>query len=342
MARSQEPPLLFGNATDIGRQRDRNEDFLGYFRSDNRHLFVVADGMGGEAGGREASTTAIRQVQHIFETNPQGTPQVLLTDCVCAANAACVEYQQREPSLRGMGTTMDLLFIENRNAWWAHVGDSRIYRIRDGRAEQITEDHTRINQMVRTGMLTAEDAAEHPDRNILSRVVGRDSDIVPDLSPGPVELLDGDAFVLCSDGLHDSVKPNEIAWIVDRYGPQRACKRLVDLANERGGHDNITVQVVYKGMPKSAWQRMKTLTTIPPALSIKRKRGMRRAVIAAMALAAALLCWFAMHKWVSTSYQQSQPNLNTNVRKQLEAERGKGHRKAATPSGKQNNNPTEK
>jgi serine/threonine protein phosphatase PrpC len=257
-----EVPLLFSNASDPGRVRPANEDSFTYARAGERHLFVVADGMGGESGGRVASTTAVAQVRTVFEGSHGTTPPELLADSIRAANEACLARQAGDPDLAQMGTTIDLLLVEGDRAWWGHVGDSRIYRIAEGRASRLTRDHTRVQQMVEDGLLDPAEAQEHPQRNVLSRVVGRERDCQPDVTPEPIAVTPGDAFLLCSDGLTDVVTDEEIALVVSRSDPGRACRELIRLALSRGAPDNVTVQVVFRGRPRNAWERMKTLVPV--------------------------------------------------------------------------------
>lgn len=269
-------PLIFGNRSDVGRVRTVNEDFLGYFRIGERHLFLVADGMGGEAGGREASRIAVSAAQAVFEAQPGGPPPELLQAIIQEANRRCQELQAAHPELAGMGTTLDALLIEGDRAWYGHVGDSRTYLIRGGRPLQLARDHTMVQRMVDDGLISEAVAEDHPQRHVLSRVVGPSAQVEPEISQSPTLIKEGDCLVLCTDGLHDKVRPDEIAWVASQYGPQRACKRLVDLANERGGHDNITVQVVYRGAPLRAWQRKRSQCPIPESLSARGKEKPRR------------------------------------------------------------------
>lgn len=281
----KELPLLFSNLSEVGRVREKNEDSFAYSRVGERRLFVLADGMGGEAGGKTASETAVNAVQAVFEREPFVEACGLLLTAVREANAACLETKTASPELAGMGTTLDVLLIENATARWAHVGDSRIYLIREGEANQLTKDHTRIQQMVDSGLITAEDALEHPQRHILSRVVGQKTDLEPELSDVALELRNGDALLMCSDGLSDTVKSREIGWYVNRCGPRRACEKLVALANERGGHDNITVQIAHLGEARRFWEKVKTLAMPPPTVGAR--KGRRRLVVLGGAAVAA-------------------------------------------------------
>ncbi len=285
-------PLLYHNASDKGRVRQVNEDAFGAFQAGERRLFVVADGMGGEKGGQVASTSAVAAVREVFEAHPDAAPPALLQACVAHANEACLAVQRQDPELSQMGTTLELLLVEGDLAWWAHVGDSRIYRVTDGRARQETRDHTRIQQMLQDGLISAEDAADHPQRNVLSRVVGRERECVPDVTEQPIALKEGDAFLMCSDGLTDLVTDEEIASTVGRTDPGRGCKKLIDLAIARGAPDNVTVQIVYKGKPLSAWQRWRTQAPDPG----RRRRTSRvHYVVAGLAVVvAALLAGFGL------------------------------------------------
>jgi PPM family protein phosphatase len=279
MARNQKSlPLLFSNRSDVGRVRQVNEDYFGTFRSGDRQVFVVCDGMGGEAGGREASTTAVAAAQAVMERGASLRPLDIVRNSVEEAIQACDGRLAAQPELKGMGTTMDVLLVEGDRAWWAHIGDSRIYHIRDGKVTQLTKDHTLVQRMVDDGLLSAEDALEHPQRHVLNRVVGPGRTEPPDLSLVPLRLEKGDALVMCTDGLYDKVSASEIEWVVTRFGPERGCKRLIKLANERGGHDNITVQIVFFGQPRLSWQKMKSYARMPIQTTRPRPKRSRRVV----------------------------------------------------------------
>jgi serine/threonine protein phosphatase PrpC len=236
----------------------------------------------------------VAQVRAVFEGSDGAAPPELLTGGIRAANEACLARQAEDPELAQMGTTIDLLLVEGDRAWWGHVGDSRIYRIADGRATRLTRDHTRVQQMVEDGFLTPAEAAEHPQRNVLSRVVGRERDCHADVTAEPVPVAVGDAFLLCSDGLTDVVTDEEIALVVSRSDPGRACRELIRLALSRGAPDNVTVQVVFRGRPRSAWERMKTLVpssgrSLPGrAARLPGRPLTRRVLVAALLIALAV------------------------------------------------------
>ena len=230
--------LRYGSASDTGRVRSNNQD--AWLEADT--LFAVADGMGGHTGGEVASSVA---VQALRDYRDEG-----LTRAVKFANRAVWARADDEPALRGMGTTMtalslvpapeedggDLLLIAN-------VGDSRTYLLRDGELTQLTEDHSLVEDLVREGRITEAEARIHPQRNILTRVLGNEPDVeVDEFSVIPVE---GDRYLLCSDGLFNELDDDRIAAVLRRLAdPGEVAVELVRLANDVGGRDNITVVVV--------------------------------------------------------------------------------------------------
>jgi PPM family protein phosphatase len=227
-----------GVRTDVGRLREANED--AYLVQEP--LFVIADGMGGHVAGDIASSTAIEAIsQHLDEISP-ADPQTL-AQLVRYANSAVWSKAQSDASLSGMGTTCTLIYVDDDRAHVAHVGDSRAYRLRDGELEQLTEDHTLVGRLVREGRLPAEEAERHPQRNVITRVLGIDADVSVDLTA--IELTDGDRLLLCSDGLTSMMRESDIAQtLTEEEDAQSAADHLVDEANRAGGEDNITVVVV--------------------------------------------------------------------------------------------------
>jgi protein phosphatase len=230
--------VAYGASTDVGRVREANED--SYLIAEP--LFVVADGMGGHIAGDVASSTAVKVIQDGSGQLSSEDPATL-TKIITDANTAIWGKAQSDPALRGMGTTCTLVLIDDDRVHIAHVGDSRAYRLRDGQLEQLTEDHTLVSRMVQEGRLSADEAAHHPQRSIITRALGVDEDVQVDLDT--VELSDGDRLVICSDGLSSMVDDGQIQSVLARESdPQKAADGLVELANEAGGDDNITVVVI--------------------------------------------------------------------------------------------------
>jgi len=255
---------VFGK-TDLGRTRDHNEDrFLvadltrktASLQPDVRQhdigprgtLFVVADGMGGAAAGELASQMATDAIYaHLLKTwnEDEATPQRFayrLKEAVEVANASIHAHAKAHPEVRGMGTTTTAAGVLNDHLYLTQVGDSRAYLIRGGQAHQITKDQSLMQRLVEAGELTEEEAAHSERRNIILQALGPDPKVKVDLTHQ--EVRRGDVLVLCSDGLSGQVKKDEIAEIVNQSPDlSAACDRLIALANERGGPDNITVVV---------------------------------------------------------------------------------------------------
>lgn len=233
------PELSWGAASDTGRVRSNNEDNL--FVSDG--LFVVADGMGGHRGGEVASQIAVAALRANFSDQTVDG----LIEAVRRANDAVFSHATDDPDLRGMGTTLVALapIDEDDDTALAvvNVGDSRMYLFRDGELERVTEDHSLVEEMVRDGRISPDEALTHPRRNIVTRALGIDDNV--EVDGYPVVPYKGDRFVLCSDGLYDEVDDARIAATLRRFAdPGEAANELVRLANDSGGHDNISVIVV--------------------------------------------------------------------------------------------------
>lgn len=230
--------LIVGARSDVGKVRQANED--SYLTREP--LFAVADGMGGHLAGDVASATAVDVITERASSANLDDPRslsVLLRD----ANRAIWEKARADPSLKGMGTTCTLVMIDDGHAEIAHVGDSRAYLLRDGELTQLTEDHTLVSRMVKEGRLREEEAAHHPQRSIITRALGVDADVDVDLEP--LDLVPGDRLLLNSDGLTSMVDPGRVRQVlVDERDAQAAADRLVDIANEAGGEDNVTVVVI--------------------------------------------------------------------------------------------------
>jgi protein phosphatase len=227
--------LVAGGATDRGRVRDGNED--AYLLEPSLSLFAVADGMGGHRGGEVASATAVATLRARVREG------VALPDAVRAANEAVLARAAADPELRGMGTTLTAALGDGSGLTLAHVGDSRAYLWRDGALHQVTADHSLVADLVREGQITAAEATVHPYRSVVTRALGVEDDLEVDMVP--LALAPGDRVLLCSDGLPTMVPDDRIAAVLAAEAdPTRAANTLVDLANEAGGEDNVTVVVI--------------------------------------------------------------------------------------------------
>jgi serine/threonine protein phosphatase PrpC len=229
--------------SDVGRRRPANEDT--YALAPELGLFLVADGMGGHRAGQVASGLAARAAVGTLRSlaGDSRGPSERLRSCVAAANGEILASSRIKPELAGMGTTVVALLAAGDRMALAHVGDSRAYRIRGGEIRRLTEDHTVVNELVRRGEISERAAEAHPHRHVLTKALGVRRAIEPDLlemAPEP-----GDVYLLCSDGLTGHLADVEIAALVaDAPDLDAAAARLVDLANGRGGDDNITVVLV--------------------------------------------------------------------------------------------------
>jgi PPM family protein phosphatase len=219
--------------TDAGRRRRRNEDAYVL----QPPLFAVADGMGGAQAGEIASRIAASVLRDAG--GRQGEEAVV--SLIQEANRRVYEAAARDEARSGMGTTITAALVEDGTVRIGHVGDSRAYRIRDGRLEQLTDDHSLVAELVRSGRLSQEEAEVHPQRSVITRVLGSDPEV--DVDTFAVEAQPGDVFMLCSDGLTSMVDDRTILGLVegDRSNLERAARALVDAANKGGGEDNITV-----------------------------------------------------------------------------------------------------
>ena len=246
----------------MGRKRHHNEDSL--LCNNELSLFAVADGMGGHLGGERASRMAVEILEREIEKArqegqlatplgelPPGEPhpiRALLRRAVIEADRNIYEAAMANPALAGMGTTLTVLLFAGDQLHMGHVGDSRAYLYRDGRARQLTEDHSWIQEQVRAGLISAEEAKESRFRNIITRSVGFEPSVEPDLAAMAVQA--GDCFVLCSDGLSNYLSADELGQVLTAHFYRDVAKVFVDLANDRGGDDNVTCLVVYAGNEK--------------------------------------------------------------------------------------------
>jgi len=241
--------INYFGASDIGLVRTENQDCFGKFPKDNLNiyqrkgvLFIVADGMGGHSDGKEASQTAVDVVSREYYSFASEVIASALLYAFKTANFKINQSSQESLQFRKKGTTCSALVLENDKAHIAHVGDSKIYKISDGNVIQFTNDHTEVGEMVRKKIISEEEAKNHPSKSVLIRAMGIESDLEVELIEN-ILITNGDCFVLCSDGLA-KVTPEEIKQIVLSNSEEEACKKLISLANERGGHDNVTVQVI--------------------------------------------------------------------------------------------------
>jgi protein phosphatase len=236
--------------SDIGFRRRNNEDaYVAHLASDQDswidrgHFFMVADGMGGHAVGELASKIAVDTVAHTYRKRTDLAPLEALEAALLAGNAAIHDRGRNNADFARMGTTCSTLVLSKWGAILGHVGDSRVYRVRENRIEQLTFDHSLQWELLRTGRFAPEEVFLREPRNVITRSLGPEPSVEIDLE-GPYRIKTNDVYVLCSDGLSNHLKDDEIGMIAQALPPNDACTMMVDLANLRGGSDNITALVV--------------------------------------------------------------------------------------------------
>jgi len=243
---------LSSGKSDVGRRRPHNEDSMLF--DDELGLYIVCDGVGGNAKGEVASAESVDLVHswvkrwrkslavHVADPSPENSGMVrrLLESAVQSACYMVFGMGMLDPRQKGMSSTLSSLLISANTAYIAQVGDSRVYLTRDGKTAQLTEDHTLVNFRLKLGLITAEEAANSPGKNVITRAVGHQDYVEVDTLD--LEIQKGDRFMLCSDGLHGYLLDNEVDGLM-KGDREAVANRLIELANERGGRDNITVVV---------------------------------------------------------------------------------------------------
>jgi protein phosphatase len=231
--------------TDVGKKREHNED--SFLVAPHLHLYAVADGMGGHQAGERASKMAVERLCDSLVLPPADAArdEVLekLRRAMATAGAAIFDAAQGDPDLAGMGTTLTSMLFSGGRVFVAHVGDSRAYLYRDGRAQQLTDDHSWVQEQVRAGLLTEHEARESRFRHIITRSVGFEREVQVDGEIWPVQA--GDCYLLCSDGLSNYLDEGDLSRVLSSNFYCDVPRLLVGLANDRGGDDNITVVLVH-------------------------------------------------------------------------------------------------
>ena len=256
------PGIELSSQSDIGCIRQNNEDSFGYWEPEDDREFlrkgrlaVVADGMGGYEGGQEASRLAVATLIDVYRDFPGDDPREALVEALQSAHEEIRKYSFDHPELRGMGTTCTAVGIINgpigatndttyASLFFVHVGDTRLYMIHDGKIRRVTRDHSYVGRLIEAGMISEQQAEVHPQRNILTSAVGTNPELVMDAPEQPEPLRAGDVLLICSDGLWGQVHDSEILGAVNNKTAEQAARELIALARERGGPDNITVQIL--------------------------------------------------------------------------------------------------
>ena len=247
-------PLYIHGSSDVGRQRAQNEDsFRVAAQPDGSRLLVVCDGMGGHEAGEVASQVASDRIVEVLSASSADNPPAALYQAFVEANQAVLDAVVTRGA-PGMGTTGVIAWVMSSRCYVGWVGDSRLYQFRDGGLIDRTRDHTRVAQLITNGILTAEEARNHPDSHVLVQALGGSPGVQKSFKPEvwtePLELRSGDVVLLCSDGLYDFIEDHELYPLIEGRDYQDAVTRLIQTANERGGADNITVILLVAGQPE--------------------------------------------------------------------------------------------
>ena len=244
------PGIKLAGLSDVGCQRENNEDRFAYWESDDDsqfqrkgRLFSVADGMGGHEGGAEASRIAVDTVQEIYAGAESEDVRGILFTAFQTAHQRILQYADKHPGLLGMGTTCTAVVLRDHDLYYAHVGDSRLYLAREDSIYRLTRDQSYVGKLVEQGIISTEEAGSHPQRHILTSALGAGAEVVPECPEEPLSLEAGDTLVLCTDGLWSLLAEADIQKVVTSKKPDAACRELVKMARDGGGPDNITVQI---------------------------------------------------------------------------------------------------
>src|SRR5436190_15685215 len=248
------PGVEVASLTDVGCQREQNEDSLGYWEPDDDAQFerlgrlaIVADGMGGHEGGQVASQIAVKSLQQSYSESEVADPQQRLLEAIQSAHRAIQQRSRESIGLIGMGTTCTAAAIVENRLYHAHVGDSHLYLLRAGELRQLNRDHSLVARLIETGVIRPEDADTHPQKHVLTAALGVSDEIAPDHAAEALALEKSDVLMICSDGLWGQMTGTEIKGILSSQPPKAACDSLVKLAKDRGGPDNITLQILQIG-----------------------------------------------------------------------------------------------
>ena len=246
---THKPILSVGAKTDIGRVRENNEDKYEFFLSETDsdlatkgHIFVVCDGMGGHEAGQIASELACKTFIDVYRNHPSDDPAVAGRAAVAAANRFINDVARAIPSRKGMGTTLSALLVVQNKGYVVQVGDSRAYRLRGSECEQLTTDHTWVEETIRAGLMPREEAENHPYKHVITRALGTEQTVEPDVFDFEIEV--GDMYFLCSDGVTNHVSNERVGVVMLGSSPSAVAWKMVGEALVGGGSDNATALVV--------------------------------------------------------------------------------------------------
>lgn len=280
---------VIAKATDVGATRQLNEDSMTVFDSPNGQVLAVCDGMGGQAAGDVASQLTVNIIENILTDNTFETPEEAIRRSILAANQGVLNRAAQNPEHEGMGSTCVMLIIKGGRVHCGWVGDSRIYYIANHTIRQLSRDQSYVQQLLDSGQITAEEAANHPQKNEITNCIGLQGMTAPDTVAVPIVPEPGSVFLLCSDGLSGMLDERQIERVVSnsQMTLQQKADRLVALANEAGGLDNITVELVQFGTTENVGATSGTLFETPEGVDNRKRKSntLRYCIIALIVLA---------------------------------------------------------
>lgn len=343
--------FLIAKATNVGVTRTVNEDSMTVFDSPNGQVLAVCDGMGGQAAGDVASQLSVNIIENILTDNVFETPEEAIRRSIMAANQGVLNRTAQNPELEGMGSTCVMLIIKNGKVHCGWVGDSRIYYISNHTIRQISHDQSYVQQLIDSGQITAEEAAHHPQKSEILNCIGLQGMTVPETISMPITPEPGSVFLLCSDGLSGMVDNAHIERVIsnERLSLQEKAEKLITMANEAGGEDNITVEMVQFGNSETVGATSGTLFETPQGVdnSKKTNRKWLYAVIAALVITlGAGGGWYYYHdeqtqqrKEEQGEKKEPQTIQKSSVKKQTPTSTNVTSSKTNTPPKKESKNP---
>lgn len=353
--------FIIAKATHVGQVRQVNEDSLGVFSTQNGQVLIVCDGMGGQAAGDVASQMSVSIAESILSDNQFPNPDTAIRSAILAANQGVLRRAAQDESIEGMGSTCVMLIVKDGKVYAGWVGDSRIYYVANHTIRQISHDQSYVQQLVDGGQISREEAANHPQRNEITNCIGLDTMTPPATLPVPIAPDPGSIFLLCSDGLTSMVDDARIERVLssDNLTLQQKADRLIEMANEAGGLDNITVELLQFGTSATVGATSGTLFDAPTAAGTHKKSSLWAWIIALIIVVgmAAGAYWYFFLRPQSVTPAPSKPKTEVKKKetkkespKRTEVEKEEKHHtttvvKTVTvenPSPRVRNNPTPK
>lgn len=338
---------IIAGSTDVGRTRQNNEDSMITFECRNGHVVAVCDGMGGENGGETASNLAVAIIQDILTNNPFDTAGQAITTACHAANQGILHRAANSPELAGMGSTCVMAIINNGYIYYGSIGDSRIYYYTPGEGiVQLTKDQSYVQTLVDSGQITPEEAEHHPRKNEIINALGLEEMTPPVLGEQPIPVNHGGIMLLCSDGLSGMVPDITLQQILSRqdWTAQQKCDKLVNLANEAGGLDNITVQIIDCTAAASAGPRSVPRGAMAAAgnkskKSAKKAGGKKSYAWIGILITALMICGAIFYIFLNNSSDKKDSNKGKSENVSITKKDGRGNVEVETVKQKKKGNP---